>query len=351
MDLSIAALLTQDGITNGAIYALLALALVLVFTVTRVIWVPSGEFVAFGTLTLAGAAARQGRPARSACSSAWRSSRASWKSWHCLRARRGAAHAAAARALGRAFRSRSPRRRGGSAPLSLPLPGAGARHARRGHARSGRCSTGSPTSRWPRRRVLVLLIVSVARALRAGRARAVVLRRRGLAHAAVLVGDRSPWAASTSACRACSSSRTSVAADRSRCALFFGRTLYGKALRATALNRVGARLVGVSPELRRRAHVHARRAAVRVLRRADRADHDRLLRLRLPRQRSRASSARSSAGSSSYPLAAAGALLVGLIESFSSFWASAFKEVIVFTLIIPVLLWRSLTATHHDEDE
>ena len=54
MDLTIAALLTQDGITNGAIYALLALALVLVFTVTRVIFVPSGEFVAWGTLTLAG---------------------------------------------------------------------------------------------------------------------------------------------------------------------------------------------------------------------------------------------------------------------------------------------------------
>src|SRR5204862_5683738 len=31
--------------------------------------------------------------------------------------------------------------------------------------------------------------------------------------------------------------------------LFFGRTLIGKALRATALNRVGARLVGVSPDL------------------------------------------------------------------------------------------------------
>ena len=54
MDLSIAALLVQDGITNGAIYALLALALVLVFTVTRVIFVPSGELVAYGTLTLAG---------------------------------------------------------------------------------------------------------------------------------------------------------------------------------------------------------------------------------------------------------------------------------------------------------
>src|SRR5438876_5915286 len=53
MDLTITALLAQDGITNGAIYALLALALVLVFAVTRVIFVPQGEFVAFGTLTLA----------------------------------------------------------------------------------------------------------------------------------------------------------------------------------------------------------------------------------------------------------------------------------------------------------
>jgi ABC-type branched-subunit amino acid transport system permease subunit len=44
----------------------------------------------------------------------------------------------------------------------------------------------------------------------------------------------------------------------------------------------------------------------------------------------------------SYPAAAAGALLVGLLEAFASYWASAFKEVIVFTLIIPVLLWRSL---------
>ena len=53
----------------------------------------------------------------------------------------------------------------------------------------------------------------------------------------------------------------------------------------------------------------------------------------------------------SYPLAAAGALLVGLLEAFSSFWASGFKEVIVFTLIIPVLLWRSLTAHHHEDEE
>ena len=45
--------LLQDGITNGAIYALLGLALVLVFAVTRVILIPQGEFVTYGALTYA----------------------------------------------------------------------------------------------------------------------------------------------------------------------------------------------------------------------------------------------------------------------------------------------------------
>ena len=94
--------------------------------------------------------------------------------------------------------------------------------------------------------MLVLLIVSVARALRADRPRPVVLRRRRLAHAAVLVGVVRGRRASTSACRACSSSLTSVALIVALY-LFFGRTLYGKALRATAVNRVGARLCGISP--------------------------------------------------------------------------------------------------------
>src|SRR5512140_969474 len=52
MNLDIALLLAQDGVTNGAIYALLALALVLAFAVTRVIFIPQGEFVAYGALTL-----------------------------------------------------------------------------------------------------------------------------------------------------------------------------------------------------------------------------------------------------------------------------------------------------------
>ena len=55
------------------------------------------------------------------------------------------------------------------------------------------------------------------------------------------------------------------------------------------------------------------------------------------------------AGLSSFPLALAGALGVGVIESFGSFWASAFKEVIVFTAILPVLLWRSLLDAHAEE--
>ncbi len=56
-------------------------------------------------------------------------------------------------------------------------------------------------------------------------------------------------------------------------------------------------------------------------------------------------------GLASYPVAALGAVLVGLLESYSSFWASAYKEVIVFTMIIPVLLWRSLTTRHVEEEE
>ncbi|MBP6673896.1 MAG: branched-chain amino acid ABC transporter permease, partial [Vitreoscilla sp.] len=53
MDFSIASILALDGVTNGAVYALLALATVLLFAVTRVIFIPQGEFVAFGALTLA----------------------------------------------------------------------------------------------------------------------------------------------------------------------------------------------------------------------------------------------------------------------------------------------------------
>src|SRR5690554_4018517 len=53
MDWPIAGFLAVDGITNGMIYALLALALVLVYSVIRIILVPLGELLGFGGLTLA----------------------------------------------------------------------------------------------------------------------------------------------------------------------------------------------------------------------------------------------------------------------------------------------------------
>jgi hypothetical protein len=123
--------------------------------------------------------------------------------------------------------------------------------------------------------------------------------------------------------------------------VFFERSIIGKALRATAINRVGARLMGIPTDLGRHL-LCAGRPHRRRLRAADRADHHHLLRHRLP-DRPEGLRRRHRRRAASYPLAVVGALLVGQLESFSSFWASAFKEVIVFTLIIPVLWWRSST--------
>jgi branched-chain amino acid transport system permease protein len=53
----------------------------------------------------------------------------------------------------------------------------------------------------------------------------------------------------------------------------------------------------------------------------------------------------------SYPLTAIAALVVGIVEAFSSFYASDFKEVIVFTLILPVLVLRSLASPAVEEEK
>jgi branched-chain amino acid transport system permease protein len=42
-------------------------------------------------------------------------------------------------------------------------------------------------------------------------------------------------------------------------------------------------------------------------------------------------------------------VLVGVLESLGSFWASAYRDVIVFTLLIPVLAWLSLRAGSGEE--
>jgi branched-subunit amino acid ABC-type transport system permease component len=75
MNLDIALWLTQDAVTNGAVYALLALALVLVYTVTRVILVPQGEFISFAALSLA--TLQAGKLPGTACRCSWSAPRSS----------------------------------------------------------------------------------------------------------------------------------------------------------------------------------------------------------------------------------------------------------------------------------
>jgi branched-chain amino acid transport system permease protein len=52
----------------------------------------------------------------------------------------------------------------------------------------------------------------------------------------------------------------------------------------------------------------------------------------------------------SYPMTLLGALGIGIVEAFSSFKASAYKEAIVFLLVVPVLLWLSLRSGSHEEE-
>ena len=57
-------------------------------------------------------------------------------------------------------------------------------------------------------------------------------------------------------------------------------------------------------------------------------------------------------GMVSFPVTAIGSMFVGILESFAAFLSSQFKDVIVFSILIPVLLWRSYTLVHaEDEDE
>ena len=133
--------------------------------------------------------------------------------------------------------------------------------------------------------------------------------------------------------------------------VFFGFTLLGKALRATAVNRLGARLVGIGTAqsggiaFALAGAIGALSGILVVPLTTIYYDSGFVIGLK-------GFTAAIIAGMGSYPGAVLAALAVGVLESFSSFWASAFKEVIVFTAIIPVLLWRSLRhVTLEDEEE
>jgi branched-chain amino acid transport system permease protein len=131
---------------------------------------------------------------------------------------------------------------------------------------------------------------------------------------------------------------------------FFGSTMMGKALRATAMNRVGARLMGIptglSGDLSFALAALIGAISGLLIGPLTTVYYDTGFLIGL-----KGFVAAIIGGLASYPMALGGALLVGQLESFSSFWASAYKEVLVFTLIIPVLWWRSLRSLHVEEDE
>lgn len=341
MDLQIAMLLAQDGIVNGAIYGLMALALVLVFSVTRVIFIPQGELVAFAALSMA--ALQAGRTPHTL----WllltlsvltllvevvrqrRGTQVDWRStllWAVLLP-------AAASALMLARPVAQLAQALATLLLVTPMGPLLYRLAYRPLADAS---------------VLMLLIVSVALHgvlvglgllfFGAEGARTTAFSELRLDIGGLAITGQSLVVVGVAVCL--------VAA----LFLFFDRFIVGKALRATAMNRVGARLMGIPTGLAGDISLALASliGAVSGLLIAPLTtmyyDTGFLIGLK-------GFVAAIVGGLASYPLALAGALMVGQLEAFASFWASAFKEVLVFTLIIPVLLWRSLHSHHVEEDE
>jgi branched-chain amino acid transport system permease protein len=345
MNFDIALLLAQDGLTNGAIYALLALALVLVFAVTRVIFVPQGEFVAYGALTLVALQSGQlpgtvgllilagGLVAGVELIAAARR-----RSWNGLVPMLGwnVAYPLALLAVLKLVPVPSlPMAVQILLALAIVVP-LGPMVYRLAYQPLAEAS------------VLILLIVSVA-------VHVVMVGLGLLVFGAE--GSRTPAFSDATlnigALAASAQSLWVVACSLALIVLLyllFERTVYGKALRATAVNRLGARLMGIPTEFAGKLSFFlcALIGAVSGILIAPITtiyyDTGFLIGLK-------GFVGAIIGGLASYPVAAAGALLVGLLESYSSFWASAYKEVIVFTLIIPVLLWRSLKTHHVEEDE
>lgn len=345
MDLQIALLLGQDGITNGAIYALLSLALVLVFAVTRVIFIPQGEFVAFGALTLA----------------SFQVGKTPGTLWLLI----GAGIVVALIDLAVALRSGSPRKIPRIIGWNLVYPALAAAAvfllkpmefpllAQIALAMALVVPLGPMMYRLAYQplaeaSVLVLLIVSVAVHL--------ALVGLGLLFFGA-EGSRTPAFSDASfdlgLVRVTGQTLWVLGASLLLIVvlyLFFERTIYGKALRATAMNRTGARLMGISTVMAGKlsfllaALIGAFSGVLIAPITTIYYDTGFLIGLK-------GFVGAIVGGLASYPIAAAGSILVGLLEAFSSFWASAFKEVIVFTLIIPVLVWRSLTTRHVEEEE
>lgn len=132
--------------------------------------------------------------------------------------------------------------------------------------------------------------------------------------------------------------------------VFFERTIAGKSLRATAINRVGARIVGIRPTRTSTiAYILASLlGGISGLLIGPVAtlyyDSGFLIGLK-------AFVGAVVGGLASYPMAAVGAILIGILESFASFWSSTLKESIVFAALIPILVWRSFLHGSHESEE
>jgi len=132
--------------------------------------------------------------------------------------------------------------------------------------------------------------------------------------------------------------------------LFFTRSLYGKALRACAVNRLGARLLGISP-------TQAGYIAFGIATLIVTVSGMLLAPLISPAYFQgflfglKGFVAGILGGLVSYPLAVVGALVVGGFEQWAGYVSSPFKDALVFALLLPVLLWRSLRSHEIGEEE
>jgi branched-chain amino acid transport system permease protein len=345
VDAAVALLLAQDGITNGAIYALLSLALVLVFAVTRVIYIPQGEFVAYGALSMAAINSGALPPTM----------------WLVVTLGIAVAIVDSVAAIREGAKSRLPVIILKNAVLPilavivvryLPLKDLA-------YPVQILIALGFVVPLGPQiyrlafqpvaeASVLLLLIVAVAVHFvlvgmglfffGAEGGRIPAFTDGGLTLGPAYVQYQTIWIVGIAALLIAG------------LALFFEHSIYGKALRATAINRTGARLMGISADLAGKlcftlsALVGAFSGILIAPITTVYYDTGFLIGLK-------GFVGAIIGGLASYPLAAAGSILVGLLESYSSFYASAYKEVIVFTLIIPVLLYQSLTTRHVDDEE
>ncbi len=345
MDSSIAAILLLDGVTNGIVYGLIAIALVLVFAVTRILFIPQGEFVAFGALTLA--MLQQGQTPGpvwlllllSVCATAMQITALLRSGQNggvlpCIAKNFMVPVLIAALVYW-------------AAPQQFSLPVQVALTLLLITA-LGPLMYQVVYESLADASVLVLLIVSVGIHL--------VMTGLGLVFFGA-EGFRTPafWDSRWSFGAVTLSAQTVVVILAALALLvalwlFSDRTLYGKALRATAVNRLGARLMGISTTLAGKlsfavaAFIGALSGVLIGPMSTIFYDSGFLIGLK-------GFVAATIGGLASFPLAACGALFVGLLESFSSFWASDYKEVIVFMALLPVLLWRSFVAPAHDDDE